>query len=304
MQDYQLTYNNNPTEQREIPLEEILADNEFNCREEEISPETIIDLVESIKEHGLIEPIVVQPIEHATNPNLKYRIVAGYRRFSAVKFLKLKTINCSVRYDLTNDASIVVNFIENNERHPLNIMQEAGVVRKLHGLGYLDDMIRSQLKVSYDWLRVRNSALILPEPVQKMIAAGELTQNQIKELGWSIKQGKENGYDATEAVIRAAAKMRDRKTKVEQSVIKPDIETVEEKEKKSLSKDGKIVLRSVKDIEAIQGELMDVLGENFASRVVAWICSTITTSTLLEELKIEARFMGVEYTPNKELQGL
>ena len=54
----------------------------------------------------------------------------------------------------------------------------------------------------------------------------------------------------------------------------------------------------------MQEELIKVLDTNIGARALAWAINTITTSDLLDDLKREASFLGVEYTINPELQGL
>lgn len=302
-EQYQLVTTNQSKENRVVPIDMIFADDEFNCRGDTITPESITELAASIKEHGLLEPIIVQPIIHFTNPNFKYRIVAGYRRFAANKLAGFTDIDTIVRYDLTPDMSIIVNYVENNNRLKLNIMQDAMVVKKLFGLGYTEDNVRAKLDVTYNWLRVRTSALMLPPEVQIMIAADELTQTQIIELAWSTKKGIESGYETEKPVIKAAVTMRDRKARLERVVIKPDVETAEAKEAKVVAM-NKDVIRNVTTINLIQAELVNVLGDNLAARALAWACSRITTTELLEDLKIEAKYMSIDYTINSELQGL
>lgn len=300
---YELVYDSNrpAKEQAIIPLEEIFDDNDFNCRES-ISVESIAELAESIRDHGLLLPLLVQPIKHS-DPKYKYRIIAGYRRFNAVKYLGHETVECTIRHNLTADQSIIVNYTENKERLDLNIMEEAMIVKKLLGMGYLDIDIRDKLNVTYDWLRTRLAALSLPEPVQQMVANRELTQNQIRDLGWSITKGKEGGYETKDAVIKAAAQMRDRKNRVEKSFVKPDVLTPEVKEAKAVA-ENKDKFRNITDIYRMQEELIKVLDTNIGSRALAWAINTITTTDFLGDLKREASFLGIEYVPNEELRGL
>src|SRR6476620_433368 len=78
------------------------------------------DLVRSISQKGLLQPIIVRTIEN-TNP---YEIVAGFRRFSACKKLGRRKIACQI-VELTDKEAFEVSIMENVQRKTLNPMEEA-----------------------------------------------------------------------------------------------------------------------------------------------------------------------------------
>lgn len=86
--------------------------------------EKIILLAESIKEHGLIQPIIVQKDEN------DYRIIAGERRWRAAKVAKLKEIPVIIM-DLTDAAVLEISLIENIQRQDLNPIEEANAYQRL-----------------------------------------------------------------------------------------------------------------------------------------------------------------------------
>ena len=102
------------SELTEIKLDEIVRDEEQPRRE--FSEETLAALAESIKEHGVLQPIVV------TKEEGKYRIVAGERRWRAAKLAGLKKIPAIVR---TLDAQnrLEISVIENAQREDLNAIE-------------------------------------------------------------------------------------------------------------------------------------------------------------------------------------
>lgn len=79
------------------------------------------ELKESTKDFGLIEPLVVRQLK-----NGKYEIVAGMRRYYALKDQKIEVVECNV-LDLTNKQAIDVAFIENIQRQDLTAIEEANM---------------------------------------------------------------------------------------------------------------------------------------------------------------------------------
>lgn len=86
--------------------------------------EKIHMLAESIKEHGLIQPIIVQ------KDGEDYKIVAGERRWRAAKVAKLKEVPVIIM-DLTDSAVLEISLIENIQRQDLNPIEEASAYQRL-----------------------------------------------------------------------------------------------------------------------------------------------------------------------------
>ena len=85
----------------------------------------LAELTESIKEHGVIQPLIVR------KNGAKYEIVAGERRWRAAKTAKLKTVPVIVReYDNAKMAEIAL--VENIQRHDLNAIEEAKKLKALN----------------------------------------------------------------------------------------------------------------------------------------------------------------------------
>jgi len=84
----------------------------------------IATLAESIKEHGLIQPIIVQKDKD------DYKIIAGERRWRAAKSANLKEVPVIIM-DLTDSAVLEISLIENIQRQDLNPIEEANAYRRL-----------------------------------------------------------------------------------------------------------------------------------------------------------------------------
>ena len=82
-------------------------------------PSKIHELAESIKEHGLLQPIVVRPIEEDM-----FEIIAGERRFRAMQSLNMSQADVIIR-DMDDEETAVVALIENIQRENLSVVEEA-----------------------------------------------------------------------------------------------------------------------------------------------------------------------------------
>ncbi len=91
---------------------------------------SIKELADSIKEQGLIMPILVKKDKNSIN-NKKFIIIAGERRWRACKSLKMKTINAVVVKNTTEKSDALAAIIENVQRENLSVLEEAMAYDKL-----------------------------------------------------------------------------------------------------------------------------------------------------------------------------
>jgi ParB/RepB/Spo0J family partition protein len=97
-----------------------LIDRPVKIARETIDPERVRELAESIRESGLLQPVILRP------SNGRYEMVAGDRRYLAHKLLELKVIKAIVR-DLDDKETVVIRGIENLQRENLTPSEEARV---------------------------------------------------------------------------------------------------------------------------------------------------------------------------------
>src|SRR6201999_851131 len=95
----------------------------------DMRPETLQELADSIKAQGVIQPIVVRPIEGA-GPSQHYEIIAGERRWRAAQIAGLTEIPAVIRR-IPDEAAIAVALIENIQRENLNPLEEARALDRL-----------------------------------------------------------------------------------------------------------------------------------------------------------------------------
>lgn len=136
----------------------------------------IADLAESIKEHGVLQPIIV------TKKGDYYQIIAGERRWRASKKAGLKTIPAIVR-DYDEKKIREVALIENLQRQDLNAVETAQAIREL-----MDEHDLTQEELSKTLGKSRSSIantlriLNLDERVQDLVASGKISEGHARTL--------------------------------------------------------------------------------------------------------------------------
>ncbi|OTG65225.1 ParB/RepB/Spo0J family partition protein [Acinetobacter silvestris] len=93
-----------------------------------IDEQDLQELAASIKKHGVMQPIVIRPIDDEHTP---YEIIAGERRWRAAKIAGLATVPAIVR-DLTDQVAIALALIENIQRQDLNPIDQALALQRFH----------------------------------------------------------------------------------------------------------------------------------------------------------------------------
>lgn len=139
--------------------------------------EKIASLAESIKEHGLIQPIIITP----ANNNM-YKIVAGERRWRAAKKAKLKEIPALIR-DYSDEQVAEIALIENLQRENLNPIEEAVGYNLLMDEFNLTQEVISQ-RVGKSRSAVANSLrlLSLEKEIQKLLIDGLITSGHARAV--------------------------------------------------------------------------------------------------------------------------
>lgn len=120
---------------RNIPMEKIIA-NEFQPRKD---MGELNELMESIKEIGIIEPVIVRPRDG------NFEIIAGERRFRAAKLAGLKEIPCVV-HDIPDNEALEISIVENIQRKDLNLFEESNSLKSLADIyGYTHQEIAQKV---------------------------------------------------------------------------------------------------------------------------------------------------------------
>ncbi|MBV9904081.1 MAG: ParB/RepB/Spo0J family partition protein [Alphaproteobacteria bacterium] len=155
-----------------------LRPNKFQPRKR-FAPEDLNDLAESVKEKGVLQPILVRPVKGEVN---SYEIVAGERRWRAAQMAKLHDVPVVVR-EMGDSESLEIAIIENVQRADLNAIEEAAAYYELmERFKYTQDKVAKEVGKSRPHIANTLRLLTLPEPVRAMIRDGRLTAGHARTL--------------------------------------------------------------------------------------------------------------------------
>lgn len=143
----------------------------------EFDPQALDELVHSVREFGVMQPIVVR-----SKPSGGYELIMGERRLRASKLAELETIPAIVRQtddeDMLRDA-----LLENLHRSDLNPIEEASAYQQLlTDFGITQEQLAERIGRSRPQVSNMLRLLRLPETVQKQVAAGVLSMGQARTL--------------------------------------------------------------------------------------------------------------------------
>lgn len=134
------------------------------------------ELSESIREHGVLQPLLVR--KHGA----KYEIIAGERRYQASKLADLTEVPVIIK-DVDDEEMLALALIENLQRSDLNPLEEAKGYRQLiDASGMTQDALSKAVSKSRSAITNSVRLLDLPEPVQQMIFDGKLTAGHARAI--------------------------------------------------------------------------------------------------------------------------
>ena len=195
--------------------------------------QSLSELAQSIKEQGLISPILVRPL----NKN-KYEIIAGERRYRAAKLAGLKKVPVLIR-KVSDEKALAWALIENIQREDLNPLEEAAGIQRLVSEFHLTHETASRAigrsrTATTNLLRLLN----LAKPVQDKLMANEISMGHARALlglepamqialaqeiaskGLSVRQ--------VETMVSRIEQVKDKKTNVQPKVKDSDTLRLEE----------------------------------------------------------------------------
>jgi len=137
------------------------------------------ELAASIEKHGVMQPIVIRPVEDADYP---YEIIAGERRWRAAQMAGLKQVPAIVR-DLTDQVAIALALIENIQRQDLNPIDQALALQRFHeefGLSHQEiaDTVGKARTTISNLLRL----LSLSDDIKQLMQEGQLDMGHARAI--------------------------------------------------------------------------------------------------------------------------
>lgn len=163
--------------QRSVPVE-FLRPSRFQPRHA-FDEEAIAELTESIRQRGILQPILVRPLED--EPGF-FEIIAGERRWRAAQGAQLYEVPVIVR-ELSDQETLEVALVENLQRQDLSPLEEAeGYNRLLEEFSHTQEKLALAVGKSRSHVANMMRLLSLPEPVKEMLTAGDLTVGHARAL--------------------------------------------------------------------------------------------------------------------------
>lgn len=159
---------------RDIPIDDIDPNTDQPRRE--FDKEALEQLAESIREAGVLSPILV------VEDGMRYRIVAGERRYRASRMAGLASVPCIVR-DMTTAQQMEAALIENLQRQDLNPIEEAAAIRSLmQECGYTQEQASQKLGKSRPAIANALRLLHLPGEITDLVISGDLSAGHARVL--------------------------------------------------------------------------------------------------------------------------
>ena len=160
----------------ELSPREIIA-NPYQPRRDWVEDSHFLDLIESVKKHGILQPLVV-----TRNSQGKYELVAGERRLRAAKNLNLARVPCVIR-SVGELEKLELSLIENIQRKDLNPIERAIAYRRLiDEFSLSHDEAAKRLGKSRPVVTNTLRYLQLPSDIQMSLAEGRISEGQAKTI--------------------------------------------------------------------------------------------------------------------------
>jgi len=167
---------------------------------DDINPETLNELAESITSQGVIQPIVVRKITYD-----KYEIIAGERRWRAAQIAGLSEIPAIIR-EIDDQVALAIGLIENIQRESLTPLEEAKALQQL-----INDFKMTHAEISHVVGRSRSAVsnlirlLQLNDSVKQLLGQGDLEMGHARAL-LSLKE--EQQFDVANQVVQRSLSVR------------------------------------------------------------------------------------------------
>ena len=141
--------------------------------------EELNDLADSVREKGVLQPILVRPVQGAANA---YEIVAGERRWRAAQMAQLHEVPVVIR-DMNDSESLEIAIIENVQREDLNAIEEAAAYYELMDrFKFTQEKVAKEVGKSRSHIANTLRLLTLPESVRSLVREGRLTAGHARTL--------------------------------------------------------------------------------------------------------------------------
>ncbi len=183
----------------------------------------LVELTDSIKEHGVLQPLVVSSLGGG-----KYELIAGERRFQASKRAGLTTVPVVVRAAGSDQEKLELAIIENIQRHDLNPIEEAkAYLRLTDEFGLSQEEVSKKMGKSRPGVSNTMRLLTLPVEIQRAIIEGKISEGHAKAL-LSI-ENPEKQRALFELILKDELTVRETEEKAREVSVRSHLRTAREK---------------------------------------------------------------------------
>jgi ParB family transcriptional regulator, chromosome partitioning protein len=162
----------------------------------------IAGLAESIKNQGLLQPIVLR------KKGNRYEIISGERRFRAFQHLRRDTVPCYVRGNVSDNEMLELALVENIQREELNEIEKAIAYKKLiEQCGYTHDALAQKVGKSRAVVSNSMRLLNLPAEVQEMVRKNQLSMGHARAV--LAVEGPKAQLEAARRILQDGLTVRD-----------------------------------------------------------------------------------------------
>lgn len=194
-----------------IPIEDIIP-NRFQPRLN-FDENGLEELAASIKEHGIIQPLVLRPLGD------KYEIIAGERRFKAAKIANLLSVPALIS-KLDDKKSAEVAIVENVQRRDLSSIEEAKSYKALLDKGYLtQEELAKKMGLSQSAISNKLRLLSLSEKVQNALMNNQISERHARSLLQIENEEEQEKWLGQ--IINERLTVRELDTKIKKQLSKP-----------------------------------------------------------------------------------
>jgi ParB family chromosome partitioning protein len=189
--------------------------NPFQPRRE-FDEETLRELAGSIREYGVLHPLVVSKVETSSEfgTNVEYQLIAGERRLLAAKMIGLERVPAIVRSIPTDQQRLEMAIIENIQRENLNPIEAARAYAKLQDqFGLTQREVAVKLGKSREVIANAIRLLNLPSHIQDAVARGQINESQARLLLMVSDLREQQSF--FESLIRDNLSVRELRSRIE-----------------------------------------------------------------------------------------
>jgi ParB family chromosome partitioning protein len=245
-------------------------------------PDEIQELAESIKQQGILQPIIVRPVDEI---GFQYEIVAGERRWKAAQQAGLSQIPVYIRA-IDERQALEIAIIENIQRSDLNLIEEGQAYQRLvDNFGYTHEAVAQAVRKSRSYISNAIRLLNLPEEIQDAVRKDMISASHARTL-----INMENAEELVEKIknnqinVRQTEALKKQKKNTDKTNTEPknqDLQTIEESLTLILQmpviincakNEGEIIIK-FKNMEQLD-RLVDQLNQNnkpTSSEPKAWV---------------------------------